>query len=665
VKLLTGMGLGIAVAWSCASQPTSPLHKVKAVPLPDRANRFDYQSIDPTTGRLYLSHMGSGKLIVFDTKTDKVVANLYGYKTVTGVLAVPEEGKVYASAAGTHEVVVTDLKTHKVLARIPGVDFPDGIAYAPKQRRIFVSDESGSIDLVIDARTDKVVGRVTLGGEAGNSHYDPVTGKVWVAVQTRNEMAAIDPDTLDVKRFQLAGSRHPHGFRTLNGFAYISCQGNNKLLVADLRTMKVSQTFDLTEGPDVLAVDEGLRRLYVGCEGGAVDVFKIEPSRQRPAAREVRGSRCAHRLRRPAHPPRLPPAQERRRQAATVDIGAYAVKIALIWHGNRETRDTVELEEHRLGPTAQAFREQGFEVEPCVYNDDWADEVREQLRHVDAVQVWVNPITEDGHTRATLDPLLQEIAGQGVLVSSHPETIKKIGTKDVLYGTRDMDWGSDVRRYASIEEMRAGLSESLQTGPRVLKQFRGHSGQGIWKITPTSDPDRVIAKHAPRGSEEQELSLAEWIDSCAAYFATGPMLDQEYNPRIVEGTIRCYLVKDRIEGFGHQEMNALVPGTDAGPRLYSPPTDDRFQDLRRQVEGEWVPQLMAATNLSFDRLPMLWDIDLMFRPGGGYMLCEINVSSVYPYPESAQQPLVRTFKECIQAKAGLSIVSPSEETSSR
>ena len=44
----------------------------------------------------------------------------------------------------------------------------------------------------------------------------------------------------------------------------------------DLATMKVLQSFDVTEGPDVLAFDEGLQRLYVGCEGGAVDVFHAD-----------------------------------------------------------------------------------------------------------------------------------------------------------------------------------------------------------------------------------------------------------------------------------------------------------------------------------------------------------------------------------------------------
>ena len=319
-------------------------------------------------------------------------------------------------------------------------------------------------------------------------------------------------------------------------------------------------------------------------------------------------------------------------------------KVALMWHGDRETRDTVKLAEHRLGPTAEAMRAEGLEPEPAVYNDDFVDEVRDQLLEVDAVQVWVNPITEDGRTRSKLDTMLREVAASGVLVRSHPDTIQKMGTKEVLYKTRDMAWGSDVRRYDSLDTMRTRLSKSLETGPRVLKQFRGHSGQGIWKLTPTAHPSRVLARHAPRGSQEQEVPLESWIGECADYFKTGPMFDQPYNPRIAEGTIRCYFVRDRIEGFGYQELNALVPGTDAGPRLYFPPDRPDFQNLRHQAESEWVPELMSTVGVSEDELPLLWDIDLMFAENG-YMLCEINVSSVYPYPESAMRPLAVALKE--------------------
>src|SRR5215470_3902745 len=73
------------VLCGCAAKSGGMLTKVTDVPLPGGSTRFDYQSLDPTTGRLYLSHMDDGTLVVFDTRSDKVIANIAGFPRVTGV----------------------------------------------------------------------------------------------------------------------------------------------------------------------------------------------------------------------------------------------------------------------------------------------------------------------------------------------------------------------------------------------------------------------------------------------------------------------------------------------------------------------------------------------------------------------------------------------------
>ena len=45
----------------------------------------------------------------------------------------------------------------------------------------------------------------------------------------------------------------------------------------------------------------------------------------------------------------------------------------------------------------------GIQAEPAVYDEDFADDVREQLLAADGVLVWVDPIHQ-GKTRAALDP---------------------------------------------------------------------------------------------------------------------------------------------------------------------------------------------------------------------------------------------------------------------
>src|SRR5207247_7011367 len=126
-------------------------------------------SLESGTGRLFISHMGAGQLVVFDVRAGHVIANLDGFPTVTGVLAVPAEHRAYASATGDHAVVAVDDSTLQIVARVPGPRFPDGIAYAPEERRVFVSDESGRGDGGIDAAGNTGGAQSEVGGAGGDS----------------------------------------------------------------------------------------------------------------------------------------------------------------------------------------------------------------------------------------------------------------------------------------------------------------------------------------------------------------------------------------------------------------------------------------------------------------------------------------------------------------
>jgi DNA-binding beta-propeller fold protein YncE len=259
------------------SSPDPVLKLVADVPLAGGKGRFDYQSLDPVSGRLYIAQMGAGRLVVFDIRADTVVASLPGFPRATGVLAVPSLSRVYASVVDRHELAVVDAATLRVRARVTDIRYPDGIAYAPEAEKIFVSDQFGWRDIVVDARGDSTLGAIPLGGEAGNTQYDSIAKRIWVAVQTRNQLVAIDPATDRITgRYDLPGADHPHGLYldAPHRLAFVACEGNARLLVVDLNSMRVAASHRVGEDPDVLAFDPGLGRLYVAAESGVVTVFQ-------------------------------------------------------------------------------------------------------------------------------------------------------------------------------------------------------------------------------------------------------------------------------------------------------------------------------------------------------------------------------------------------------
>jgi glutathione synthase/RimK-type ligase-like ATP-grasp enzyme len=159
-----------------------------------------------------------------------------------------------------------------------------------------------------------------------------------------------------------------------------------------------------------------------------------------------------------------------------------------------------------------------------VYLDEMIDDVREQLQHVDGVLVWVDPIAEAGD-RSKLDPMLRDLASQGIWVSAHPDTILKMGTKEVLVDTASMSWGTETRLYRTAEELRDELPERLtECGPLVLKQHRGMGGSGVWRVE-SDGLASVRVQHAAKGSVPERLSLEQFLRRCEPYFAgTGLMV---------------------------------------------------------------------------------------------------------------------------------------------
>lgn len=253
------------------------LKTVADIPLPGGTTRFDYQSLDPSAGRLYLSHMGDGSVVVFDTKTDKVLANVPGFPVVTGVLVVPALKSVYASVTRNHEIGVLDTEKLVISKRIKDGKFPDGMAYSPETHKLFVSDEAGGVETVIDTQRNERVNTIQMGGEVGNTQYDPASHLIYACLQTRNELVEINPETDKIQaRYALPGGEHPHGFYIgdQHGKAYIACQGDNKLLVFDMKNHSVDKVLPVADGPDVLAFDHGLQLLYVACESGSVSLFR-------------------------------------------------------------------------------------------------------------------------------------------------------------------------------------------------------------------------------------------------------------------------------------------------------------------------------------------------------------------------------------------------------
>lgn len=276
--LLAGLVSSPAVSVSADADAAAAFEFVADVPLPGDTSRFDYASLDSGRHLLFIAHLGASEILAFDTRKRVVVARIENASHVHGVLAIPELNRVYASATGTNEVIAIDETSFTVVARMPGGVYPDGMAYAPGADKLYVSDEAGATETVIDVRSNRRVASLQLGGEAGNTQYDAVSRHIFVNVQTRRQLVEIDPatDTI-VARIGLPGADGNHGLLidARRHLAFIACEGNDQLLVLDLKTRRLRDAQAVGSGPDVLAEDVAASEVIVAAESGSVDVFGI------------------------------------------------------------------------------------------------------------------------------------------------------------------------------------------------------------------------------------------------------------------------------------------------------------------------------------------------------------------------------------------------------
>ncbi len=174
----------------------------------------------------------------------------------------------------------------------------------------------------------------------------------------------------------------------------------------------------------------------------------------------------------------------------------------------------------------------------------------------------------------------------------------------------------------------------------------------------------VSVLQALRGSNPEELPLAEFMTRCQAYFADdGCIVEQPYQPRLPDGMIRCYMGTDRVVGFGHQFIKALIPppperpdspAAQPGPRIMHGPDATPFQELRAKMEEEWTPQMMQVLGIDAASPPIIWDADFLYGPRtvsgeDTYVLCEINVSSVFAIPDGAPAAIARLALSRLQS----------------
>lgn len=294
-------------------------------------------------------------------------------------------------------------------------------------------------------------------------------------------------------------------------------------------------------------------------------------------------------------------------------------------------------------PIVEAVRKKGWKADVVFYRDGDREQLLAEIpAQYDAYVSRINPGHIPGGEAAYFD-LLRRLCDAGMVGMPHPDAMMAFGAKDALVKLRDTELvPSDTFVYYEMSDFRQEFPSALALGTRVLKQNRGSTGSGIWRVEiPGGDgaatdgmPDESTRVRCTEALDNhvEEQTLGYFMDFCAQYLegGGGMIVDMPYLPRIVEGEIRILFVGEQAVFVVHKKpaeggfSATLFSGADY---TYDPPSKWQYLvDLfLKSMPG-------IRERLGGHDTPLLWTADFMLDTDEAgadkYVLGEINCSCV-------------------------------------
>jgi hypothetical protein len=261
-------------------------------------------------------------------------------------------------------------------------------------------------------------------------------------------------------------------------------------------------------------------------------------------------------------------------------------------------------------PFANGCISSGMSCQFVHYVHEEHDKFFEVMKEFDAIIVRCNPgqIKADGGSQEKFDDAMRGIIKTGIQVWPSPDVMEFMGAKDALTKIADLNIGlPDTLSYYDEKTFTEGFKKTMAFQPRVIKQNRGSSGEGIWIIKLASGNycanfgdrsctnDEVLDMMEANDNHAETHTVGEFIEFCVngrsaksgtwtskgtgkylegGKAAGGMLVDQRFCPRIVEGELRYNMAGKNLVGIIHKKPKAggisAVGGTGSIYTYYAP-----------------------------------------------------------------------------------------------
>jgi DNA-binding beta-propeller fold protein YncE len=269
----------LVVLGACLLAGASPsgyrlLKKISIGAAPGGGEYFDYITVDAAARRVYVSH---GTVVnVLDADSGRQIGTIEGLQRCHGIAVADELGEGFVTDGGSGKVVVFDTKTFRITGEIKAEPDADFILYDSPSKRIFSFNGHSKNATVIDATKKTVVATISMGGIPEQAVSDG-NGMVYDNIEDTNEVVAIDARSAEIKtRWSLApaaGQLVSMAMDREHRRLFIGGRNPKTLVVVNADNGKVLQSFPIGDRVDATVFDPESKLAAASTREGTIHVF--------------------------------------------------------------------------------------------------------------------------------------------------------------------------------------------------------------------------------------------------------------------------------------------------------------------------------------------------------------------------------------------------------
>lgn len=296
-------------------------------------------------------------------------------------------------------------------------------------------------------------------------------------------------------------------------------------------------------------------------------------------------------------------------------------------------------------PILNAIKAKGWGCEVVYFRDEWKDVILDYAKDkFDAYISRINPGNLPNGEKEYFNTL-KELTKAGLIGMSSPDAMLNFGAKDALVKLADTSLvPDDTYAYYDIKTFRDTFPKSLSFGERVLKQNRGSTGEGIWRVQIADEISYNPGDSIPLDTKlkcteavdnhVEYNTLGDFMTMCEKYIVgdNGMLVDMRFMPRIKEGEIRILMVGSRPIFVVHKKPADTEDAFSATLFSGAKYTYDKPEDWQNLMDMFNKTLPIISQKLGEQEVPLIWTADFMLdwdKDGNDtYVLGEINCSCV-------------------------------------